>query len=76
MYGDLLVADDAIAVLDTPVIARLAEVADRRFERMVIDRHDANGEMLRRFSTNPSSPTCSPSWAHGEAFRQDPRRVG
>jgi len=43
---------------------------DKRFEGLVIDRHDANGEMLRRFLDQPEFATIFPTWARGETFRQ------
>ncbi len=43
---------------------------DKRFEGLVIDRHDANGEMLRRFLDQPDFATIFTTWARGETFRQ------
>ena len=43
---------------------------DRRFEGLVIDRHDANGEMLRRFLDQPEFANLFTAWARGETFRQ------
>jgi len=43
---------------------------DKRFEGLVIDRHDANGEMLRRFLDQPEFATTFTTWARGETFRQ------
>jgi hypothetical protein len=43
---------------------------DRRFEGLVIDQHDANGEMLRRFLDEPEFDDAFTSWARREAFRQ------
>ncbi len=43
---------------------------DKRFEGLVIDRHDANGEMLRRFLDQPEFATLFTAWARGETFRQ------
>jgi type I restriction enzyme R subunit len=43
---------------------------DKRFEGLVIDRHDANGEMLRRFLDQPEFATLFTTWARGETFRQ------
>ncbi len=43
---------------------------DRRFEGLVIDRHDANGEMLRRFLDQPEFADLFTAWARGETFRQ------
>lgn len=43
---------------------------DRRFEGLVIDRHDANGEMLRRFLDQPDFANLFTTWARGETFRQ------
>jgi type I restriction enzyme R subunit len=43
---------------------------DRRFEGLVIDRHDANGEMLRRFLDQPDFANLFTAWARGETFRQ------
>jgi type I restriction enzyme R subunit len=43
---------------------------DRRFEGMVIDRHDANGEMLRKFLDQPEFASMFTTWARGEAYRQ------
>jgi len=42
---------------------------DKRFEGLVIDRHDANGEMLRRFLDQPEFATIFTTWARGETFR-------
>lgn len=43
---------------------------DKRFEGLVIDRHDANGEMLRRFLDQPDFASMFTAWARGETFRQ------
>ena len=43
---------------------------DKRFEGLVIDRHDANGEMLRGFLDQPEFATIFTTWARGETFRQ------
>jgi type I restriction enzyme R subunit len=43
---------------------------DKRFEGLVIDRHDANGEMLRRFLDQPEFASLFTTWARGEAYRQ------
>ncbi len=43
---------------------------DKRFEGLVIDRHDANGEMLRRFLDQPEFASVFTTWARGETFRQ------
>jgi type I restriction enzyme R subunit len=43
---------------------------DRRFEGLVIDRHDANGEMLRRFLDQPEFAGLFTAWARSETFRQ------
>jgi type I restriction enzyme R subunit len=43
---------------------------DRRFEGLVIDRHDANGEMLRRFLDQPEFANLFTAWARSETFRQ------
>ncbi|MDP3712154.1 MAG: DEAD/DEAH box helicase family protein [Mycobacteriales bacterium] len=43
---------------------------DKRFEGLVIDRHDANGEMLRRFLDQPEFASLFTTWARGETFRQ------
>jgi hypothetical protein len=43
---------------------------DRRFEGLVIDRHDANGEMLRRFLDQPEFADLFTAWARSETFRQ------
>lgn len=43
---------------------------DKRFEGLVIDRHDANGEMLRRFLDQPDFAAMFTTWARGETFRQ------
>ena len=43
---------------------------DRRFEGLVIDRHDANGEMLRRFLDQPEFANVFTAWARSETFRQ------
>jgi len=43
---------------------------DKRFEGLVIDRHDANGEMLRRFLDQPEFAVIFTTWARGETFRQ------
>lgn len=43
---------------------------DKRFEGLVIDRHDANGEMLRRFLDQPEFASVFTAWARGETFRQ------
>jgi type I restriction enzyme R subunit len=43
---------------------------DKRFEGLVIDRHDANGEMLRRFLDQPEFATLFTHWARAETYRQ------
>jgi type I restriction enzyme R subunit len=43
---------------------------DRLFEGRVIDRHDANGEMLRRFLDQPDFADLFTAWARGETYRQ------
>ena len=37
---------------------------------LIIDRHDANGEMLRRFLDQPEFASVFTTWARGETFRQ------
>ena len=49
---------------------------DRRFEGLVIDRHDANGEMLRRFLDQPEFASTFTAWARGETFRQIREQAG
>lgn len=46
------------------------KAADRRLEGLALDRHDANGEMLRRFLDQPEFATMFTAWARGEAFRR------
>ncbi len=43
---------------------------DRRFEGLVIDRHDANGELLRRFLDQPEFADVFTRWARSESYRQ------
>ncbi|HVT63692.1 MAG TPA: type I restriction endonuclease [Mycobacteriales bacterium] len=43
---------------------------DRRFEGLVIDRHDANSEMLRRFLDQPEFAEMFTAWARSETYRQ------
>ena len=50
--------------------ANFAYTFDKRFEGLVIDRHDANGEMLRRFLDQPEFASVFTNWARGETFRQ------
>ena len=44
---------------------------DRRFEGLVIDRHDTNGEMLRRFLDQPEFAKVFTAWARGEPYRRE-----
>ncbi|MDT7539368.1 MAG: type restriction enzyme subunit [Actinomycetota bacterium] len=78
--ADLLWVEQQLAVtVDDPEI-RASALAnseenfgytfDKRFEGLVIDRHDANGEMLRRFLDQPEFANLFTAWARGEAFRQ------
>ena len=75
----LWVEQQVTAALDDPEIRasalanteqNFAYTFDRRFEGLVIDRHDANGEMLRRFLDQPDFADLFTAWARGETFRQ------
>jgi type I restriction enzyme R subunit len=43
---------------------------DKKFEGVVIDRHDANSEMLRRFLDHPEFAELFTRWARGETYRR------
>jgi type I restriction enzyme R subunit len=78
--ADLLWAEQQLAVTVGDPEIRASALAnseqnfgytfDRRFEGLVIDRHDANGEMLRRFLDQPEFASLFTTWARGETFRQ------
>ena len=75
----LWVEQQITAAIDDPEIresamanseTNFAYTFDRRFEGLVIDRHDANGEMLRRFLDQPEFADLFTRWARDETYRQ------
>ena len=45
-------------------------VVDTATTMVVVDRHDASGEMLRRFLDQPDFAEMFTAWARSETFRQ------
>jgi type I restriction enzyme R subunit len=78
--ADLVWAQQQLAVtVEDPAIrasalanteGNFAYTFDRRFEGLVIDRHDENAEMLRRFLDQPDFAEMFTAWARSETFRQ------
>jgi type I restriction enzyme R subunit len=45
-------------------------VFDRRFEELMLDRHEANAELIRRFLDEPEVNEVFTSWARQESYRR------
>ena len=45
-------------------------VFDPRFEELMLDRHEANGELIRRFLDSPDVSEVFTSWARRESYRR------